>query len=251
MLHTLAFILGRYNVNDLDRFFSLYTSRYGKLKGFAKSVRRPLSKLAPHLELGLLSQVTLARGRRGWQLIGAQNINSFTVLRADYHKLTIALQALKMVDLVTREESPDKNLFQLLITLFKALNQPETKNETELTLLGMMFQWQVLRALGVTPRLKHCLGCRRALGDQEVSWLTSERAGVFCDGCVTAEILAMRLTPANRQWLAWLLNNNFTAVRAVSLPSPQQHELAFLVQSFLQYQAESPVSRPMVAVVSA
>jgi len=60
---TEAIIIKKTKLGEADRILTLYTPHLGKIQGFAKSLRRPKSKMAGHLELLTHSLVSLARGR--------------------------------------------------------------------------------------------------------------------------------------------------------------------------------------------
>lgn len=61
-----AIVLKKEFLGDYDAIYTFFTKDYGKVSARAKSVRKIASRLAAHLEPGLLSGVRLvARGGRG------------------------------------------------------------------------------------------------------------------------------------------------------------------------------------------
>ena len=54
-----AVVLDKETSGDLDIRVSMFTKKFGKLKVRAKSARRIVSKLSPHLEPGNVAQVRI------------------------------------------------------------------------------------------------------------------------------------------------------------------------------------------------
>ncbi|MEA2113605.1 MAG: recombination protein O N-terminal domain-containing protein, partial [Patescibacteria group bacterium] len=65
---TEGIIIGRRNLGDYDRLFTVYTKNFGKILIKGKSVRKNQSKLRGHLELFLRSHLMIAPGR-GFDII--------------------------------------------------------------------------------------------------------------------------------------------------------------------------------------
>jgi len=49
-LYSKALVLGRKNAGEVDGIISMFTQDYGKIVAFAKSIRKPTSKLSGHLQ---------------------------------------------------------------------------------------------------------------------------------------------------------------------------------------------------------
>src|SRR4030042_4724756 len=80
---TEAIIIKKAKLGEADSILTLYTPDLGKIQGFAKSLRKPRSKMAGHLELLTHSLVSLARGRNLDTITGSQTISSFIQLKND------------------------------------------------------------------------------------------------------------------------------------------------------------------------
>lgn len=74
---TEAIVIKKTRLGEADSILTFYSPHMGKIQGFAKSLRKPKSKLAGHLELLTHSLVTFARGRNLDTITGSQTINSF------------------------------------------------------------------------------------------------------------------------------------------------------------------------------
>ncbi len=63
LYRTEAVVLSRMAFGEADRILTIFTPRHGKLRVIAKGVRRPTSRLGPHLEYFAKTSLMLARGR--------------------------------------------------------------------------------------------------------------------------------------------------------------------------------------------
>ena len=103
---TEAIIIRKTKLGEADSILTLYKPRLGKIQGFAKSLRKPKSRLAGHLELLTYSQVSLARGRSIDTITGSQTINSFLPLKTDLDLASYALYVIELVNQFTPEHAP-------------------------------------------------------------------------------------------------------------------------------------------------
>src|SRR4030067_555935 len=95
---TEAIVIKKTKLGEADSILTLYTPHLGKIQGFAKSLRKPKSKLAGHLELLTHSQVSLARGRNLDTITGSQTVNSFLPLKSDLNLTSYALYVAELTD---------------------------------------------------------------------------------------------------------------------------------------------------------
>ena len=82
-----AVILKKDPLGDLDSRYTLFTKRFGKIVGKAKSSRKITSKLAPHLEPGIVATVRFIE-TKGTQLIDALKSGRVALPLGDLHFLS-------------------------------------------------------------------------------------------------------------------------------------------------------------------
>ncbi|MDZ4247535.1 MAG: DNA repair protein RecO, partial [Dehalococcoidia bacterium] len=155
---TEAIIIKKTRLGEADSILTLYTPRLGKIQGFAKSLRKPGSKMAGHLELLTHSMVSLARGRNLDTITGGQTITSFLPLKTDLSLTSQALYAIELVDQFTAGHIENYPLFQLLLGTLEELCQA---NDNELVLRH--FEVHLLNEVGYRPQLQQCVSCQIAL----------------------------------------------------------------------------------------
>jgi len=73
-------------LRDLDGRYTLFTDRFGKIIGKATSSRKVTSKLAPHLEPGMVTRVRYIE-QKGTQIVDALKVGRLSMALADLHVL--------------------------------------------------------------------------------------------------------------------------------------------------------------------
>lgn len=81
-----AIVLKKDPLGDLDGRYTLFTKRFGRIMAKAKSSRKITSKLAPHLEPGIVAKVRFIE-TKGTQLIDALKSGRVALPLGDLHFL--------------------------------------------------------------------------------------------------------------------------------------------------------------------
>ena len=171
---TEAIIIKKTRLGEADSILTLYTPDLGKIQGFARSLRKPRSKLAGHLELLTHSLVSFARGRNLDTITGSQTINSFLPLKSDLQLTSYALYAIELVDQFTADHIENRPLFRLLLETMEQLCQAGD-NEPVLR----YFELHLLNAVGYRPQLQQCVACHQPL-EPVINSFCSSAGGMLC-----------------------------------------------------------------------
>jgi recombinational DNA repair protein (RecF pathway) len=146
-----AIVLRKDPLRDLDGRYTLFTDRFGKVIGKTTSSRKITSKLAPHLEPGMVSRVRYIE-QKGIQIVDALKVGRLAVALADLHLLAELL--------------------------------PEGQAEGDLwnALLQDIFSWRAtLKILGWDPEGALCAVCARA----DAPHFYVRRQEFFCASCAS------------------------------------------------------------------
>ena len=100
---TEAIVIRKTKLGEADSILTFFTPRLGKIQGFARSLRKPKSRLAGHLELLTYSNVSFVRGHNIDTITGAQTINSFLPLKDDLWLMSYGLYVAELVNQFTAE----------------------------------------------------------------------------------------------------------------------------------------------------
>lgn len=186
LYHTTGIVLNKRDWRESDRVYSVLTREHGKLEVVGRGARKPLAKLAPHLEFCAEVELLVVHGRARETVAGVERKRSFVGLYDDLPKSLVAHHMLQLVDLGTREREADRFLYDevknFLIFLHKA---PDLTSERAAFLLSA-FAIKLLALLGYRPELGCCLQCREAIRPGEFHW-HALKGGVVCRACVAAD----------------------------------------------------------------
>ncbi len=146
---TEGIILARINYAEADRILTFLTPDHGKVRAFAKGVRKQKSKLAGGLELFSVSYLSL--------LVGKSEINTVisTKLKKHYSHIPASLDrtdaAYEMIKLLAKStaDHPEKAYFDLLEAGFESLNN----TNLDPNLARLWFGLHLLKLTGHSPNL--------------------------------------------------------------------------------------------------
>ncbi|MFH1781347.1 MAG: DNA repair protein RecO [Patescibacteria group bacterium] len=116
-------VLKTKDAKGADRFYIIYTKDFGKVFVKAAGVKKPVSKLSGHLEPFCLSEFFIARGKKINRLAGAKQVECFYNLKKDYEKISVASYLCEIYDELIKDESPDRDLYEILEFNLKYLNE--------------------------------------------------------------------------------------------------------------------------------
>ncbi len=143
-----AIIIKKQNTNEYDQFVTCYTQELGKLTAIAKSILKPSSVQAMHLDVLNLVEFELINGKAMPIIAGAQSENSYRDLKDSVPSLAVAYFFSEVIDKMVPELEKDEQLWKFMADLFDKLN----RFEPSLTFLRQK-QFALLGLLGYSPEV--------------------------------------------------------------------------------------------------
>lgn len=143
---TESIILRRDNFLEADKILTIFTKHFGKKRVLARGVRKITSRRAGSLELFNLVKIGLAKGRSFDIVTEAETIDSFKIWRKNLIKISFAYHYCELVERLTAEESPNREIFDLLVD--KLQNLGTSLDER------LAFEKKILEACGFWPKDK-------------------------------------------------------------------------------------------------
>ncbi len=152
-----AVVLRKDSQGDIDGRYTLFTKRFGKIRAKAKSSRKITSKLAPHLEPGIVAKIRFI-DTKGTQLIDALKSARLALPLADLHFLSQLLP----------DAEPEPALWELLIN---GTDDATTGDKST------SWSWaKALAVLGWDPGEAECVDC----GAKRPSYFYITRQEFYC-----------------------------------------------------------------------
>lgn len=144
-----SIVLGKKEVGETDRLYTLYTQEQGKIRVMAKGVRKPEAKLAGQLE-NLSSVLVIINKTKGMGRVTAAVADDvFGALREEYEILLMVSQCLSILEKFVDMEEPDEALFTLSKEYLTQANTLAEEGKAErVRLLSQVFLFQLFSHLG-------------------------------------------------------------------------------------------------------
>ena len=175
LYRTDAIILRRTDFGEADRLLTVYTAEFGKLRLLAKGVRKTASRKAGHVELFMLTNMLVARGRT-WDIVSqAEIVEAYRDLRENLDRTSQAYYLAELVDRFTEEHDANAPLFELL-----ALSLAHLSHADDTFMALRFFELHLLSLTGYQPQLRFCVTCQEALEPVENNYFSRVNGGMLC-----------------------------------------------------------------------
>ncbi len=247
---TEAIILKRSDLGEADRVVTLFTPHKGKFHAIAKGSRRPVSKLAGHVELLNHSQLQVALGRNLDIITQAEVRENFLRLRTELWHMTCGFYLAELVDRFVEERVTHTDIYTLLLQTLRYLDADaaalvaqrapgaavgEARSTGRTPLLLRYFELHLLTAVGYAPALQNCVSCSSELLSRENGFKAS-LGGVLCPQC--SHLWERRLSLNGLKVLRYIQNNPWREAGRVRLNAPLQAELEAVMHGLLRFHLE-------------
>ncbi len=151
MYTTEAFIIKKEEYGEADLMLTVLSDHFGKIKVFAKGVRKNGAKLRGHCEPISKSIISFVEGRNMYRLIHADAEELYPRIRSDMAKLQTAYRCLALADEYLLEDKDSRDFFRLFDNTFSFLeHEPSYTNALHEKVL-IWFESNFLYLLGLFP----------------------------------------------------------------------------------------------------
>lgn len=229
---TEALIVGRIELGEVDRVLTLFTPQYGKIRAIAKGIRRPQSRLAPHLELFNHSKVMLAKGRDLDVVTSAEMIDAHWPLRNDLEAFGHASYLVELLNLFTEDRQESLAAFELLSRSLRLLG-----DRVDPFAVARHYELALLTAVGFRPELFQCVGCARQIA-AEPNALSLRLGGLLCPQCRSADLSAPVLSINAQKYIRLLDRSGLAGAVALSLDPGTASEVERALSAYARHHAE-------------
>jgi len=230
---TRAVVIGRRAFGEHGRLVDFYTRDHGKVRGIARSARRPRSRLGSALELFTLGELVFFDTGRS-ELVQVDHfdiVRPFVGLREHLERLGQGAWMVEVVARLSADRDPHPALFGLLV---RALDALETAPRP--ARVAACFGLRAVDLLGHRPRLDRCVSCGRPAPFPGAA-LEVAAGGLVCAGCRPGGADAMPLSGG--------LLGTLTRLRALSWDEALRLRLAAELDAELAAVLEGLVARLM------
>lgn len=176
-----AINLKSYNLSESDKIIVMYSRDKGLIRGVAKGVKKPKSKLGARMDLLVANKLMLYKGKNLDTICQAEALNTFNRIRQNMDKIFYSLYISEVVANFGVEDDPCSNeVFDLLYKALECIASASDKVEILIAVLKFQMKMMVLSGFGV--ELNTCLKCGCELREDNM-YFSSTLGGVICKEC--------------------------------------------------------------------
>ena len=174
-----------YPLSENDNIVVMFSRDKGLIKGVAKGVKKPKSKLGARMQMLVANKLMLNEGKSLDVIKEAQAINPFNKLRYNLDKLNYSIYLSEIIGNFCRENTEEipevnKNIYELF---YKTLENISNANDSvQIVLSVIKFHLKFMREVGLGLELSHCLKCSSKIKDD--AYFSIENGGVTCKDCL-------------------------------------------------------------------
>ncbi len=146
---TEGIILGKKDVGEADRIFSVLTKEFGRIDAVAQGIRRVESKLRYSLSTFSYVRFGLVASRSSWRIVDAEELNNWMNIRETPGKLATIFRIAELINRMVKGQEPDIALWEEVKSAFLLLEQYESsQEERDLQIFELLTQLRILSHLG-------------------------------------------------------------------------------------------------------
>ncbi len=174
-----------YPLSENDNIVVMFSKDKGLIKGVAKGVKKPKSKLGARMQSLVCNKLMLNQGKNLDVIREAQAINPFNKLRHDLDKLNYSIYITEIIGNFCREnteetEDVNKNIYELFYKTLENISNAE--DNVHILLSVVKFQLKFMKMIGFGLELSHCLKCSAPINEE--SYFSFDNGGVICRHCL-------------------------------------------------------------------
>lgn len=176
-----AINLKSYNLKDSDKIVVMYSKDLGLIRGVAKGVKKPKSRLGARMDSLVANKIMLYKGKNLDTICQAEALNTFKDSRQDYDKLMYSSYISEIISIFGVEEDPSsKEVYDLF---YKALDRiSSAKSKKDVMIAVIKFQLKMMLIVGFGLEFDSCLCCREEILNEDM-YFSIQMGGVVCEEC--------------------------------------------------------------------
>lgn len=205
-----AINLKSYNLSESDKIMVMYSRDKGLIRGVAKGVKKPKSKLGARMDLLVANKLMLHKGRNLDTISQAEALNTFNATRRNMDKIFYSMYISEVVNNFGVEDDPCSSvIFDLLYEALNTVSHAEDK--IQILNAVLKFQLKMMRVSGFSLELDKCLCCGKPI-ENENMYFSGRLGGVVCMECNSYYGLSDIMHHKLRDFMSVLANSEFDEI---------------------------------------
>lgn len=178
-------ILGKKDVGETDRIYTIYTLESGKIRVLAKSVRKANAKLAGFLENFNLAEIFIAKSQGMGKITGSLVINNFSEIKNNLETVRAVFDSIGLLSKMIKDESGDPKTFKLLREYLETMNEiAKENNQDKNEIISLGFSFKFFEELGYKIEVGNCAFCQEKIKEGN-NFFDPQQGGIVCEKCLS------------------------------------------------------------------
>ncbi len=223
-----GFVLKRYNFRETSLITTLYTSRFGKIRGIFKGFYSSKKEFSSSLDIFTLNEfIFYPKKSEIWLISQADLVSDFSCLSKDLSKAKAGALLFNLLDKTMPLWDQNIQIFNLTKDCLDSLSQEQAFK------ILYVFLIKFLSLAGFKPEFNHCLKCQRTL-DDEFSFSVA-KGGLICKVCRPSIADAKRITKQACRSLLYIQKSDFSLISRLKVTRACEEEIFYILGRFLAY----------------
>jgi DNA repair protein RecO (recombination protein O) len=227
-----AIVLRRMDLGETDRILTLLSDRFGKIRVIGKGIRRPTSRLGPHLELFSTTRLMLSRGRDLDVITAAETLDLHAGLRSDLDALGVASHCAELVDRFLADRDENRAVYRIMNTALERLD-----GGAEPQRIARWFEVALLGEMGFRPELFNCVVCDAPVA-AEPNRFSVRLGGILCREHADRDMSAMLLSLGAQKVLRLPVRADLENFLRLAVSDVVMNEVETVLTMFITHQLE-------------
>ena len=225
-----AFVTKIFEYKGADRIYTLLTEKYGKMSAIAKSVKKPKSKIAGHLQLLRLVKISLHQSKsKGLNLVTEVEIEKFINDEKLLEHFNLIHYISEITNKTTYENQKSDDYFDFLESYLEFFKKTTFSN----LYYYIVFTSQILQIHGFGFGFDRCAACGAKSINQN-HYLDSLMHGIVCENCRTSNLKV--ITSNEIKFIKICQSMNYKLIESINEPENKfLNSLKQILDSSLNY----------------
>jgi DNA repair protein RecO (recombination protein O) len=238
-------ILGKKDVGETDRIYSIYTLETGKIRVLAKSVRKANAKLAGFLENFTLAEIFIAKSQGLGKITGSLVLNNFSGINSNLEIIRNAFSSIELFSKLIKEENADPKIFELLKEYLETMNELSAQDkeaaaknpkaiEEKSEIISLGFLFKLFDELGYKIETGDCVECGEKIKEGD-NFFNASQGGIMCLNCSIKSGGNIKISPNAIKLLRILSKNSLKSLIKIAMDRKDISNLRLVSKEFLNW----------------
>jgi DNA repair protein RecO (recombination protein O) len=233
---TEGIILKKYLLRETSYILVVFTRELGKIKGVIKGIRKPYPQFAGDFEIFTRVELLFYEGKKRplGLITRCEALDTFMPVRKDIERLTYANYYIELIEIVTADNDPDTELFDLLCDGLKMLASGASAKR-----VTRIFEIKLLSFLGISPQIGECVKCgKKDLPDNKFD---IKSGGMICNECALDKGGLFNISKGTQNFIKKIQQSDIKKTCMVKVSREVGAEVEILLKGFMRYYIGRPI----------